>query len=76
MDNPTYEKLDGILVSMDWEQKFPLTTVNSLERVLSNHTPIVLNTRAASDTRNQNLFKFELGWLKRDGFIDLVAQVC
>ena len=73
LDNPTFKKLDRILVSTDWEHKYPLTTVNALERVLSDHTPIVLNTGAASDTRNQNLFKFELGWLKRDGFVDLVA---
>ena len=26
-DDPTFEKLDRVLVSTEWEQKFPLTTV-------------------------------------------------
>ena len=26
---PTYEKLDRVLASIEWEQKFPLVTVNA-----------------------------------------------
>ena len=28
-DDPTFEKLDRVLVSTEWEQKFPLTTVHT-----------------------------------------------
>jgi hypothetical protein len=30
--SPTYEKLDRILSSVEWEQKFPLVTVRALPR--------------------------------------------
>ena len=30
---PTFEKLDRVLASVDWEQKFPLVTVQALTRV-------------------------------------------
>lgn len=32
LQNPTYEKLDRILVCTDWESTFPLTTVQALTR--------------------------------------------
>jgi hypothetical protein len=32
---PTYEKLDRILMSTEWEHKFPLSTVNVLTRDIS-----------------------------------------
>ena len=38
LDNPTFEKLDRVLMNIDWEYKFPLVTVNALERSLSDHT--------------------------------------
>ena len=43
-DNPTFEKLDRVLVSTDWEDKFPLSTVEPRDRNISDHTPLVLNT--------------------------------
>ena len=36
---PTFEKLDRVLASVEWEQKFPLVTVHALSRVISDHTP-------------------------------------
>jgi hypothetical protein len=72
-DDPTFEKLDRILVSPEWEQKFPLTTVLAKDRSNSYHTPLLLNTGASTNNRQQPLFKFERGWLIRDGFYDLVA---
>lgn len=40
---PTQSNLDRILVSTDWELKFPLTTLTSLTRVGSDHSPLLLN---------------------------------
>jgi hypothetical protein len=38
LSNPTYEKLGRVLVSTEWEQKFPLTTVTALSKdILDTH---------------------------------------
>jgi exonuclease III len=39
----TFEKLDLILTTMEWEEKYPLTTVHALPREISDHTPLLLN---------------------------------
>jgi exonuclease III len=41
-DNPTFEKLDGVLISTEWEDQFPLTTVEPRDRNISDHTPSCL----------------------------------
>ncbi|WVZ51083.1 hypothetical protein U9M48_002262 [Paspalum notatum var. saurae] len=74
LEIPTYERLDRILVSTEWEQKFPLATVVALTREISDHTPLLLNTGARSHSSNPPLFQFELGWLLRKGFHDPVAK--
>jgi hypothetical protein len=40
---PTYEKLDRVLASVEWEQKFPLVTVRALTRSGSDHTPLLID---------------------------------
>jgi hypothetical protein len=72
---PTYEKLDRILVAMDWEQKYPLSTVTTLSRDISDHTPLFLDMVQNSSGSNYNQFKFELGWLLRDGFREMVTDI-
>jgi hypothetical protein len=57
------EKLDRILITTEWEEKFQLSTVRALTREISDHTSLLLNTP---------MFKYELGWLLRDGFIDMI----
>jgi endonuclease/exonuclease/phosphatase family metal-dependent hydrolase len=57
---PTYEKLDRVLASMEWEQKFPFLTVDALNREISDHTPCFLApvrgyTWAANLSSNLNL---------------------
>ena len=58
-------------MSIEWEQHFPLATVAAL----SDHTPLLLNTRETVPTSKQPLFKFELGWLLKEGFLYLVSEV-
>ena len=70
---PTYEKLDRILMSTEWELKYPLATVIAHSRDISDHTSLILNTGDASSMHTQTTFKFELGWLLRDGFSELVT---
>ena len=70
---PTYEKLDQVLTSIEWEQKFPLVTVQALQRAISDHTPLLVDSGEATHVGNRNVFSFELGWFEREGFIDLIA---
>jgi hypothetical protein len=58
------------------EAKFPMVSVRALERTegLSGHTPILLTTGKPKPPGNHH-FKFELGWLQRDGFHDMVKVV-
>ena len=48
---PTFEKLDRVLICPDWEDTYPLAIVNALEREISDH--ILLDT---GDHNLQRLF--------------------
>lgn len=74
LQNQTFEKIDRILVCTDFEYKFSHTTVHTLTREISDHTPLLPSTNNPSPTY-QPQFKFELGWLLRDGFCDMVKNV-
>jgi hypothetical protein len=73
--NPTFEKLDRILMTMEWDEKFPLSTVQALTREVSDYTPLLLNSGESSHMATQPMFKFELGWLLRNGFIEMVKDI-
>jgi hypothetical protein len=72
---PTYEKLDRVLKDTDWEKKL-LVSVRVLARLsnLSDHAPILLTTGTPTPQRPRQ-FKFELGWLLRDGFHEMVTKI-
>jgi len=74
LQNQTFEKLDRVLVCTDLEAKYPHTTVYALTREISDHTPLLLSTNNPSSAY-QPQFKFELGWLLRDGFCEMVTEV-
>jgi hypothetical protein len=57
LQHPTYEKLDRILVAIEWEQKFPLSTVVSLTRDISDHTPLLLGSGRKSSGSNHKKSK-------------------
>jgi len=71
---PTYEKLDLILITTDWEQKFLLASVQALTREISDHTPLLLDAGNPSHRGNSRNFKFELGWLTRDFFLNWLKR--
>jgi hypothetical protein len=73
--NPTFEKLDRVLITTEWEEKYPSTTVHALTREVSDHTPLLLSSGESSCTSTQPMFKFELGWLLRDGFMETVRDI-
>jgi hypothetical protein len=74
--DPTFEKLDRVPMDADWESKFPLVLVRALERIegFSDHAPILLTTGTPKPPGNHR-FKFELGWLQREGSHDMVMTV-
>ena len=67
--------MDRILVTTEWEQNFPLASVQALTQEISDHTPLLLDSGEPSHRGNNMNFKFELGWLTRDGFFELVKEV-
>jgi hypothetical protein len=68
LPNPTYKKLDRVLMDANLESKFSMVYVRALERIegLSDHAP---------KSPNNHRFKFELGWLQQEGFLDMVKYV-
>jgi hypothetical protein len=77
LPNPTYEKVDKILISTEWELNNPLSTVVALPRVISDHTPppLLIDFGRSSTSNITPMFKFELGWLLRDVFKNMVSGV-
>ena len=73
---PTVEKLDRVLVTTDWEFKYPLASVRALERIeaLSDHAPLLTDFGQPAPSNSRHQFKFELGWLTREGFHELVKK--
>jgi exonuclease III len=69
LDTPTYERLDRVLVSTDWELKFPLATVIALNREISDHTPLLLDTGEENQASSHSRFKFELSCLLTEDFL-------
>ena len=52
LPNPTYEKLDRVLMWTEWEFKYPLVSVHALDRGVSDHTPLLLDTGTPAFTGN------------------------
>ena len=68
LQKPTYEKSDRVLVSIEWEQKFPLAQVDALSRKIYDHTPLLLSAKVEMRIKQQSQFKFKLGLLLADDF--------
>ena len=65
--------LDRILVTSNWEALFPLSIVQVLTRIGSDHNPLLVDSR---DNVNwcSRIFRFEPSWLTHDGFHDWVVN--
>jgi len=75
LDTLTFKRLDRVLVSTDWKQKFPLAVVQALTRDISYHTPLLLDCGTSTTQGNQRPFQFELCWLLTNGFFEQVRDV-
>ena len=71
----TFEKLDRVLMTTEWEFKYPLVTVHALDRGVSDHAPLLLDTGEPSYTGAVKQFKMELSWFSHEDFRDRVVQI-
>ena len=67
--NPTQSVLDRVLVSLDWELRCPLASLQAITRIGSDQVPLLLSTADERPSR----FRFELFWLNQAGFLEAVA---
>jgi hypothetical protein len=72
---PTFEKLDRVLMTTEWEFKYPLVSVRALNRGVSDHTPLLLDTGDAAFTGNSQQFRMELSWLTHDDFYSRFVDI-
>jgi endonuclease/exonuclease/phosphatase family metal-dependent hydrolase len=75
LPTPTYEKLDKVLMTTEWEIKYLLVLVHDLDRGVSDHTPLLLDTGNATFTGNNRQFKMELSWFTREDFYTRVVEM-
>jgi len=75
LSTTTFEKLDRILMTIEWEFKFPLVSVQALDRGLSDHTPLLLDTGTLAFFGISKQFRLELSWFSREDFYDKVVEV-
>jgi hypothetical protein len=62
-------------MNINWELKFSNVSIEALHRSRSDHMILFLNDRVASQLGTLSPFKFELGWLIREGFHEMVALI-
>ena len=52
-ENPTFEKLDRVLTSTEWEHKYSLVMVQALTRVGSDHNPLLVDSGVNAHVGNK-----------------------
>jgi hypothetical protein len=60
---------------MEWELKYPRVMVQALTREILNHSPLLIDSGQPPKQNKANLFKFELSWLLKEEFYELVTEV-
>ena len=75
LTKPTYERLDRALMSTEWEFKYPLVSLQTLDRGVSDHTPLLLDTGTPAFKGNGKQFKLELSWFTHEDFNDRVIEI-
>lgn len=70
LPDPTYEKLDMVLMCPAWEEKYPLSILQAFAREISDHTPLFLDT--GEQIKSEPIFRYENSWALREGFREFV----
>jgi hypothetical protein len=71
-ESPTLTRIDRALVSVDWDLLHPDAFLQALSSSVSDHAPIHLGLSAAF--RPKRRFKFEVFWLKLEGFDEALKE--
>jgi hypothetical protein len=61
------EKLDRILINCAWENLFPLSGARKIPRVMSDHNPIIVDTKEVVEIKSRE-FRFRKSWLLHPDF--------
>ncbi|KAJ1291702.1 hypothetical protein BS78_02G335900 [Paspalum vaginatum] len=72
-ENLIKAKLDRILVSPSWDTVFPLARVRLLDRLPSDHNPLLLDM-GSNMFFGKKKFRFEKGWLEQEDFGEVVRK--
>ena len=75
LPDPTYEKLDRVLMTTEWEFKYPMVTVQALDRGVSDHALLLLDTGDSAYVGHAKQFKMELSWLAQEDFRQRVTEI-
>ena len=62
-------------MTTEWEFKYPMVTVHALDRGISDHTPLLLDTGDPSFTGHAKQFKMELSWLAHEDFKEWIIEI-
>ena len=73
-DNVIMAKIDRILVSIAWDAAFPMARVKALERLPSDHNPLLVDF-GDNIFFGKKHFGFEKWWLEEASFGDIVQKV-
>jgi hypothetical protein len=71
-DNPTLMRLDRVLISVDWDEKFPNAHLRGLGTDASDHCALMLQINVGQMSKDR--FHFELYWPKFDDYDDVISQ--
>ena len=73
-DQPIMAAIDKIFCSTNFENNFPLASVQAVSRAGSDHVPLVIDLGLVP-IRKPGLFRFEKWCLDRADFHDLVKSI-
>ncbi|CAN6300756.1 unnamed protein product [Urochloa humidicola] len=68
--NPTLAQLDRVFFNVEMSLSFPNSSLTSLPKPTSDHTPLQL--RFSTEIPKPNLFRFENAWLKHQDYLPTV----
>ena len=71
-NNHSMSRLDRFLITADWECQFNNVVQSILLRPVSDHCPILLDSEGIRS--GPSPFRFEIMWLKFEGFKDLLIN--
>jgi hypothetical protein len=72
LPDPTYEKLDRVLVTSEWDRGNPLAVVTGMTRDIFDHVPLIL--KCGAPPQHCNSFRYENCWVEREGFKEIVTE--